>query len=389
MWVWLATRYSSFSNIPKRIIEHFKDPFEAFNATEEEYKTITRSYETLLDKDIRMSMDIVEYIKKNNIGIITYDMPQFPQRLKKLENCPIVLYYIGNLYDFDNSPQIGVVGTRNYTAQGERVTKRISYDLARSGFTIVSGLAKGIDSFSHKAALYNRSATIAVLGCGIDVIYPKENRELTMRIRENGLVLTEFHPGTKPLAYNFPARNRIISSLSDGVVVTECSIKSGTMITAEHALEHNIPVYMIDDLCSDSVGYLRERGAVSVKTSDDITRVHKSKFPGLKFLGELPKETVLKPKESVITVSSFKEFNGGANVVKAEKPETVNNKQAFSEFNDTEKEIINMLLNGPLFADEIVNDKLPMKTVLYTLTSLEFKNAVISLPGGKYAINKQ
>ena len=352
-------------------------------------------------------MDIVEYITKNNIGVITYNDPEYPRRLKALDDCPLVLYYKGTLHDLNCTPSVGVVGTRRYSPLGERITKRIAYDLARSGFTIVSGLAKGIDSFSHKAALYNKTKTVAVLGCGIDVIYPSENRELTLRMHEHGLVLTEFAPGTSPAAWNFPARNRIISALSDAVFVAECTLKSGTIITADHAFEHQIPVYMNEQLCSDAIGYLRERGAISVTGADTITADFKERYPELKLISELPKEKNLPPEEIIITTSPLKPFkpssrktpaftvdteiNAPENIkcdpVSNIKNKTVDKKTtqpAYKGLNDTDAHIMNMLEKGAMSVDELSQSGIPVHELLKSLTVLEMKGFITSLAGGKY-----
>lgn len=395
MWVWLATRISTSSAIPKKLIEHFGSVYNLYNASEAEYKAITRSYEKLLDKDISHAMDIVEYTKKNSIGIITYNQLEYPLRLKKLENCPMVLYYIGELYDLDYTPSVGVVGTRGYSEMGEKVTKRIAYDLARSGFNIISGLAKGIDSFSHRAALYNESPTVAVLGCGIDVVYPPENRELTMRIRENGLVLTEYHPGTRPLAHNFPARNRIISGLSDAVLVIECNMKSGTMITAEHAFDHNIPVYMYEPLCRDAAPYLLHKGAAVVTNSDGITFDFKKKYPELKLISELPKQNKLQPKETYVKDSYVEKYTEAPLKDKEPKPSDAakengskESKPDFSGLDDRERKIVEKLTKCPLTADKLISEDTPIHIILRILTSLELKGIITSLPGGRYSLNK-
>ena len=411
LWVWLSLCYSSNSTIPKKLIEYFGTPRAAFEASEEECKILTRRPEPLFNKNIDRAMDIVEYVKSNNIGIITYNSPEFPKRLKALDNCPILLYYVGNLYDFDSSPSIGVVGTRNYTPQGERVTKRISYDLARSGFTIVSGLAKGIDSFSHKAALYNKSRTTAILGCGIDVIYPSENRELTLRIYENGLVMTEFAPGTPPAAYNFPARNRIISALSDGLLVTECALKSGTIITADHAFKHNIPVYMCNKLCGDATGYLKARGAFGVTGSDEITSCFNDCYPELKLLKDIP-AVELHPEEIIINVKPLPAFTPGtpafvsagtvydaltyneeavitAQVYEYVQPSSKKKvpKKDFGNLSEEEKTVIERLKGKCLYIDELADESLSVPLLLRILTSLEIKGFVNAPVGGKYAVN--
>ncbi len=388
--------YPSYSTIPKKLIEHFGTPYNVFSAREEEYKEITSKTEPLMNKDLNAAMNVVEYIKSNNIGILTYNDPAFPSRLKRLNNCPLLLYYIGKLYDFDKTPSVGVVGTRNYTKQGERITKRISYDLARSGFTVVSGLAKGIDSFAHKAALYNKTNTTAVLGCGIDVIYPRENEELTLRIHENGLVITEFAPGTAPAATNFPARNRIISALSNAVFVAECTLKSGTIITADHAFRHDIPVYMYDSLCYDAAEYLKSKGAFSINNSDYITTVFKDTYPELKLIGELAPEKELQPEKIVINVKAPTKFKAFCTSKDKATKNTFSAKSApvhntappdYSTLDEDELEVIKLLEEKALCVDEMANQNLPVPKLLRVLTTLELKGCISSQAGGKYVIN--
>jgi len=346
-----------------------------------------------------IATDIVKYTEQNGVTVITYNDVRYPKRLKRIDNCPIVLYCKGDLGCLDELPSVGVVGTRRYSAQGERITKRISYDLSRSGFTIVSGLARGIDSFAHKAALYNKSKTVAVLGCGIDVIYPPENRELTLRMYENALVITEFAPGTRPLAWNFPARNRIISALSDVVFVAECTLKSGTIITADHAFEHNIPVCMHDALCGDALGYLKGKGAVSVTNSDDITCRLRERYPQLKPISELPKLEKLLPDEVVVTVSPLNPFKPSPkkksdviikeNIISDPVPERKTEiiQPTTDVLDEQEKAVLKLLEIKPMDIDQMAESGFDVSQLLRTLTILEIKGMVISVAGGKYVKN--
>lgn len=179
----------------------------------------------------------METLRRLEVQVLTVWDDDYPLRLKEIPAAPPLLYMKGTLTPADET-SIGVVGTRGPTTYGKSLAARIVPDLVRTGLTIVSGLARGIDTIAHRAALETGGRTIAVLGCGIDVVYPAENRSLYGRIAESGAVVTEYPLGTKPDAYNFPARNRIISGLSLGTLVVEAQEGSGALITADYALDY-------------------------------------------------------------------------------------------------------------------------------------------------------
>jgi len=187
-----------------------------------------------------------EFKKTNKleIKIITYFDEDFPNTLRKINQPPLVIYYQGNL-GLNNDLCIAVVGTRCATTYGINSTEKIVSELTKKGFIIVSGLARGIDTAAHKTCLKNNGKTIAVLGCGIDIDYPKENYSLREHIIKNGALLTEYPLGEKPYKANFPLRNRLISGLSFGVLIIEASHKSGSLITIRYALEQGKDVFSL------------------------------------------------------------------------------------------------------------------------------------------------
>lgn len=187
----------------------------------------------------------LEYIEKNNIKIISIESKEYPKILKNIYDAPIILYAKGNVSALQNFG-FSMVGARNASEYGSKVAKDISYKLSKCGFNIISGLANGIDAYSHIGAINAGGITVAVIGTGLDTIYPKENAKLYKDIVEkNGLIITEYALGKKLKPINFPARNRIISGLSIGVLVVEASIKSGSLITADFALEQGKNIYAI------------------------------------------------------------------------------------------------------------------------------------------------
>ncbi len=207
------------------------------------------------------------------IWMLIYGREGYPQNLAQVIDPPIILYGRGHLLPGD-SLAIAVVGTRKPTSYGRKVTGRIIGPLAGAGVTIVSGLARGIDSFSHRAALDAGGRTIAVVGTGLDTVYPPENKKLCRQVEEQGAVLSEYPPGEGPLGWHFPARNRIIAGLSLGVMVVEAPPKSGALITVKFATDYNRAVYavpgQITSINSQGCNRLISDGAKPVTCPDDI-----------------------------------------------------------------------------------------------------------------------
>lgn len=202
----------------------------------------------------------------------------YPERLRNISSPPKQLYCLGNLELLNYNNNIAIIGSRNCSFYGERAAKDFSFNLAKNNVCIVSGLAKGIDSFAHIGTLNAKGKTIAVLGSGLDNIYPKENEKLFQDIiKNNGLVITEYPLGTSALKQNFPARNRIISGISDAVLVIEARKNSGTNITVDFALEQGKDVFVIPgniySKTSDGTNYLITEGAIPVLSYKDILKM--------------------------------------------------------------------------------------------------------------------
>jgi DNA processing protein len=186
----------------------------------------------------------LEAVQTGRFSILTLADSQYPSRLKTIADPPPVLWCTGQLQDEDHHA-LAVVGSRKGSHIGRAFTRQLSGDLAALGFTIVSGLARGIDAAAHEGALASSGRTLAVLGCGIDRLYPPEHGPLRQRIEQHGAVLSEFPMGTPPHSYHFPQRNRVISGLSLGVIVTEATSRSGSLITARMALEQNREIFAV------------------------------------------------------------------------------------------------------------------------------------------------
>ena len=216
---------------------------------------------------------IMEQILAHDIQVLTWQDEHYPQRLKEIEQPPPVLYLRGHILPED-AWAVAIVGTRRVTSYGRAIAEELASFLVANGITIVSGLARGVDACAHQAALNTGGRTLAVLGSGVDRIYPPENRQLASRIMEHGAVLSDYIPGTPPESSNFPPRNRIISGLSMAVVVVEAGESSGALITAEFAAEQGREVFAVPGniLASQSKGTnkLIQQGALPLLSAGDI-----------------------------------------------------------------------------------------------------------------------
>jgi DNA processing protein len=257
---------------------------EAFGTAEEAWKASpaawqaagldTRTNASLEQQRRRIAPEAeLERLLRLRVGVLRLVDAEYPRLLREISQPPPLLYIRGQLTTEDEWA-LAVVGTRRVSAYGRQVTERLAGELAAQRITVISGLARGIDTFAHAAALEASGRTIAVLGCGPDLVYPPDNAKLAARILEQGALVTEFPPGTQPEAGNFPARNRLISGLSLGVLVTEAPEQSGALITTRFAAEQGRDVFAVPGNITNrgSIGANRliQDGAKPVLTTDDI-----------------------------------------------------------------------------------------------------------------------
>ncbi len=301
----------------------------------------------------RLSLDEeMEKMKRHGVHAFTWHDEKYPSRLKEIYDYPPILYLKGELLPEDEWC-LAVVGTRRATAYGRQVTEEIVTDLAHNKITIVSGLARGIDTFAHQSALEAGGRTIAVSACGLDTIYPAENTNLAKRIIECGALISEYPLGTKPKPEYFPRRNRILSGMSLGVLVTEAGESSGALITADLALEQNRDVLAVPGSvlspASRGSNHLIQQGAKLVQNCQDI-------------LEELNLRAVAQQLE-------FKEIIPAS---------------------DTESLLMQKLSAEPAHIDEIcAGSGLPVSTVSSTLAMMELKGLVKSIGSMKYVLARE
>lgn len=285
-YLWLNSKLYPGSPSAKLLLESFPDIDSIFHAGSEDYRAldITKGdIARLCDKDLTDAKRYYAFCEKEHIGILTYDHPYYPGRLKAINDPPPVLYYRGKVELLDDYPCFAMVGTRSCSEHGFRTAYRIAYETASRGGVIVNGLALGSDTACMKGALDAGGYAVGLLGCGIDRVYPSQNKELFCRLSRQGLILSEFAPFTRPEGRNFPVRNRVISALSIAAVIFEADAGSGALITASHALSQGRRIFAVpgevgDDLYTGPLGLLKG-GATLVTGASDILAEYSLKFP--------------------------------------------------------------------------------------------------------------
>lgn len=235
---------------------------------------------TLLKKDDKLKRKY-DLIEKLNVQVLPYYSPMYPAWLKEISHFPPVLFARGEIKEEDEA-SISVIGTRGATVYGKGIAESFAGEFAKAGITVVSGMARGIDTAAHRGALKNKGRTIAVFGCGIDICYPPENKKLMNEIIENGAVISEFNIGIPPLAQNFPKRNRIVSGLSKAIVAVEAKEKSGVMNTVNWALNQNKNIYAIPgniySRASRGTNLLIKQGAIPATSASEILELAGFKY---------------------------------------------------------------------------------------------------------------
>lgn len=296
-WIGLQQAPGIGSRKAKYMLDYFKDVELVWNASEKEMKNITNLSVNSIANFIKYRTTVnLEKLYKTVLDsgcwIITIEDANYPTLLKEIADPPIVIYGKGNK-DILKENSFAIVGTRKPSYYAEQMTHKISGDLAKD-YVVVSGMARGIDTAAHKGCLKNQGNTIAVLGSGVNEIYPRENEVLSKQIIEKGCIISEYLPNSKPIPSNFPARNRIISGLSLGVLVAEAAEKSGALITADLAMEQGRDVFALPGLVTNpnvrGTHNLIKQGAKLVESAADIVEEYYPERLFSDFFGKSKKE---------------------------------------------------------------------------------------------------
>lgn len=247
-WIWFSRINSIGAKKQNELLEKYKTPKTIWNLHTKELEQILtkQQIDIVLNKRYRDNLNkYIEYMQKNNIKLITKENEKYPQNLLNIYDPPVVLYLKGN-ENILNEKSIAIIGSRNCSSYGTKVARSFAYNLSKKNINIISGLARGIDISAHIGTLQAKGKTIAVMGNGLDTVYPNENTNILNQIIEKeGAVISEYIIGTRPEKKNFPARNRIISGISEGVLIVEAHKKSGALITVDLALEQGKDIYTI------------------------------------------------------------------------------------------------------------------------------------------------
>jgi DNA processing protein len=355
------------------LLDHFCSPSAVFSANIHDLSAIPgiskKSAAAIVSfKDWDTILRQLDMLDKTGVHIITCLDELYPQNLLNIYDRPAFLYVLGHLEKDDIN--LAIVGSRNASTYGRYTTDRISRELALRGITIVSGMARGIDSCAHRGALSAQGRTIAVLGSGLDVIYPPENKKLFADISQNGAVISEFPLGTQPFSYHFPARNRIISGLSYGVVIVEAGEKSGSLITARLAMEQGREVFAIpgtiDSASSRGTNSLIKQGAKLIDNIDDILE---DILPQLERSSAQP----IRREQEIVPP--------GASLADAERNT--------DSLRPIDQKILRTLSQRKMHADDIIVDTgLPPADVLSTLITLELKGIVLQHAGKLFSLKE-
>ena len=388
-WIWLAELKAVSLMQKHRLLEQFGDP-------ETLYHTAKLSQE---QKDLSDARKILQKCTDKGIGILPVTDHSYSRRLANTPDAPVVLYYKGMLPDWDSVPTIGIVGTRKASAYGLQVARQMGSQIAACGGYVVSGAASGADAAAMQGALDAGCPVMGVLGCGVDVVYPKSNRRLFAAVLERGCLISEYPPGAEPLAWHFPERNRIISGVSNGVLVVEAPERSGALITARCALEQGRDVFVvpgnINTVSCQGSNLLLQDGAIPVFSGWDVVSPYEFLYPGkikkyqpkTLYAGEAPAakvaQTVATPADSL---------------KKAENPrkKSIDNQtnstysvleNAYPALSAEEQAVLSCLTNQPQEPAELIAKlTMPAGKVLSALTMLTVKGLVCKHPGGRVSL---
>ena len=397
-WIWFAELKNLSCSQKKMLLQHFRDPEEIYHSDTDALKKVAGMKEDMLaaieDKSLSNAERILTECSAKGITILTLRDKTYPGRLKNTFDPPVVLYCKGKLPDWGQIPIIGIVGTRKSTPYGMRAAHRFGGQIAACGGTVVSGGAAGIDTMALEGALAAGGSVLCVFGCGVDVSYPARNKKLFEEIAVRGCLISEYPPKTEPLSWHFPRRNRIISGLSNGVLVVEAPQKSGALITARLAMEQGREVFAVPgnvdmESCAGSNALLQDYG-IAALSGWDVMKEYEALYPGRIAQRDVPKvfeRPSYKVAQSPVIPrpADTDRVTGDKKSIDKEEKSTysvVNNSAA--ALNEQEQAVLNKISREPVFVDDVINASgLSAGTVKAILTKLTVKGWLQNHPGGR------
>ena len=397
-WLWLTTRKGVGQRGILRLLEYFGTPERVYFALREDLEPLSwlsaPAVRSLLNKGMEESDAILGRCDQLGVQIMTIQDSDYPERLRQLDDPPVVLYILGHRFRFDEEAAFGIVGARNPSAYGQEVAPMLGLELARHGALLVSGIAQGIDSLALRGALKGGGRVVSVLAGGVDVPYPWENRFLYQDVAAVGALISEYPPGTRHKAEHFPIRNRLISGLSLGVVAVECARFSGTMLTINHALEQNRDVCAVPGSIfapmSQGPNWLLQQGARPVTKGEDILMGYWDQFPqklthAPDMDPEIMRERLGPPPKAPQETKPEPPPSEPKEEEKPQRPK-ISLSQQRERFTDDQLVVLHAMLEGADTADELVDrTQIPARRVLSALTMLQVDGAAEQRSGGRYA----
>ena len=400
-WIWFSELKNISLQQKRHLLEQFGDPEELYHSSDPVYRNLGISEslrQALQEKSLQGAEEILRSCNRKGIGILPVSDLAYPGRLRNTADAPILLYYKGILPNWEDRPFVGIVGTRKASGYGLQTAHQMGGQIAAGGGYVVSGGASGVDTAAMQGALEAGKSVVGVLGCGVDV-YPRYNRKLFETVASQGCLISEYPPGEQALAWHFPMRNRIISGISNGVLVVEAPERSGALITARRALEQGRDVFAVPGnintaSCAGSNALLQE-GAIPVISGWDVLREYEALYPRkLKMYREIPLYTGEKQPAKV----AQKPVSPGENRTEPMQPEKkfIDNREittysglnnSHPALNETEQAVLALLTGEPKESAELITKlDIPSGKVMSVLTMLTVKGLVCKHPGGRFSL---
>lgn len=395
IWMWLSLHFGAGSRIYHKLYSHFGSLEAIYDSDDADVAMIEwldlAKKKKLLDKSLSHAEEVIEWCEDNDVDIITPSDSNYPPLLRLIDDFPAVLYCKGKLPDFENTLCISVVGTRKMTIYGQKNAYELGFGLAKGGAIVISGMALGIDCTAQKGALYAGGSSVAVLGSGIDVCYPYQNKLLMDKLINVGAVITEYPPHTPPNGTNFPVRNRIISALSPATVVVEADKNSGALITAKKALAQGRMLFAfpgpVKNFSTEGTNQLLMEGAKVATCAIDVLEQFLDKYSNLNLSAS--KERPVFEKHLKVA-SSFNEESFYGKKEEFVKPQVEEKPTAIERFDtsklsEEEKTVYDaMVFDKPNSYDALANLDFDASKLASILMMLEISGAIESTPGGYY-----
>lgn len=378
------------------LLEYFRDAEEIYAASEQKLQQIPEMTEEILqaltDKDLSEATRLENICRRMHISVLTFTDARYPARLRTLHDAPVLVYYQGMLPDWNHMPVIGIVGTRQATSYGCELAASMSSQIALCGGMVISGGAKGIDSVAMESALNAGGPVVAVLAGGLDRPYPASNIPLFRRVCQTGCLISEYPPGTPSNGWHFPVRNRIISGISDGVLVVEAPAKSGALISARHALEQGRDVFSVPGSVtsptSAGTNALLQEGARAVLSGWDVMKEYEALYPGKIRRQNMPQRRE-PPAENVAQKPKVPMHDDKKSIDKSEKSTYSGAHTACSALTEQEQTLVKCIETGGSLTDEIIaRAGINAAEAKKILTRLALRKVLVLHPGGRVTRNQ-